>query len=94
MNFSRATGKRARRITYQDLKRHVEVGGAVIVLGPAHDNPRYHHYFLLTDIVPCSGERTRFFRAINFHGGARRALVSWWYMKQLIADSMVWTFTR
>jgi hypothetical protein len=89
-NFSRAVGKRGRRLSYAGFKRLIESGGAAVLL-THKPNRRHGHYWFVPGIARRNDGRMGFL-AVNFRGKETLTLISWPYMKWLLGHSTVWPF--
>jgi hypothetical protein len=91
-DLNRCLGKRSRRVTYQQFKKHLKTGGSVAIMGWSYDMPTEGHVFLVTGTLRYENELN--YNAVNFSGRAKASYLHWGYMKHYLSTSRVWLIRK
>lgn len=87
-DFSKAIGKRSKKVTYSEFKKMVDRGSVILLIRRFGKDG---HYWFCPGIGTRVCDNKKGFIGVNF-GHFTMILISWQYMRSLLRYCVVWSF--
>ena len=88
-NFSRAVGKRSKRVTYLEFKKIIGRGSAVLLMRRPY---RDGHFWFCPSTATRTCDNKKGFLGVNFWSHGAVGLISWQYMASILRYCVIWSF--